>query len=169
MKKRRLIGGLLFVLAMVGVVLLLFWIKQHYNPDVYGRSRPEWTRIFEETDNPEERQEAAEALIEALRVTRGPNRVYAVKPLALWVSENPDKQLNLPPEAALVLGDALKDKNGAVRYYSLAVLQHMGPKAKEAVPAILEMLNDPHSDDRGYAAKVLWKIDPEAAAKAGQP
>jgi len=154
---------------MIGVVLLLLWIRQLNSPVIHGRSTVEWRRIFEETDSPEERQEAAEALIEALCVTRGPSRVYTVKPLALWVLENPDKQLNLPPAASLVLGDALKDKDGAVRMYSLVVLQHMGPKAKEAVPAILELLNGPHSEDRRDAVKALWKIDPEAAAKAEHP
>jgi len=42
-----------------------------------------------------------------------------------------------------------------------------GPDARIAVPALVELLNDPDLEVRGRATNALKAIDPEAAAKAG--
>ena len=42
-----------------------------------------------------------------------------------------------------------------------------GRDARLAVPALVELLNDPDADVRGSATNPVKTIDPEAAAKAG--
>jgi hypothetical protein len=166
MKKWRLIGGTL--LGIVLLVVLIWYLRDRYAPKkIEGRLPHEWAAILDETNDPAERRHAAEALIEALRVTRGPARVYSVKPLALHVKNYPNKPLDLPSEVVPILADALRDRDCAVGMYSLVVLESMGPSAKEAVPALLDSLNGPNCPDREFARKALLKIDPDAAAKAG--
>jgi HEAT repeat protein len=45
----------------------------------------------------------------------------------------------------------------------------MGPKAREAVPALQEALHDEDRRARVTAASALKDIDPDAAARAGVP
>jgi HEAT repeat protein len=52
--------------------------------------------------------------------------------------------------------------NGAI--WSLC---QFGARAKPAVPALLELLNDERESVRSDATNALIQIDPEAAAKAG--
>jgi HEAT repeat protein len=62
---------------------------------------------------------------------------------------------------------ALHDPRPDVRFNAVRALVQFGPKAKLAVPALVELLNDPNAGVRGSATDSLKAIDPEAAAKAG--
>ncbi|MCI0459283.1 MAG: HEAT repeat domain-containing protein [Gemmataceae bacterium] len=46
-------------------------------------------------------------------------------------------------------------------------LGEFGPKAREAVGALIQLLQDEDQETRRRAAKALQKIDPQAARKAG--
>ncbi|HYG36690.1 MAG TPA: HEAT repeat domain-containing protein [Clostridia bacterium] len=63
-----------------------------------------------------------------------------------------------------VLIERLSKKEG--RFTDIA-LGMFGREAKAAVPAILPLLDDPNGDTQARMAMTLWRIDPEAAAKAG--
>jgi HEAT repeat protein len=52
----------------------------------------------------------------------------------------------------------LKDKDEEVRRYAAKALGNIGPKAKEAVPALIEALKDENLDVRYYAQEALNKI-----------
>ncbi len=106
----------------------------------------------------------------ALKDDYGLVRVEAAK--ALWaISEH--------KSAIPALIGLLKAKEVETRVGAAEALERIGPKAKAAVPALLEALTDsgvaeyrgPASVERksvnGAACKALRKIDPEAAKKAG--
>jgi HEAT repeat protein len=75
--------------------------------------------------------------------------------------------------------ELLKNEDAGVRYMAAESLERIGPKAKEAVPALTEALKDPgqasfssptateYKAISDEAAKALKNIDPEAAKKAG--
>ena len=62
---------------------------------------------------------------------------------------------------------ALKDGPKADRNMILVTLGEMGDKAQDAVPAVVESLNDSDEFVHAAAASALKKLDPEAARKAG--
>jgi HEAT repeat protein len=74
-----------------------------------------------------------------------------------------------PDRVVPVLMNALHDTNANVRYYAGMAVAHeeFGPAARLAVPALVELLNDPNEIERGLATNALKAIDPAAAAKAG--
>jgi hypothetical protein len=53
------------------------------------------------------------------------------------------------------------------KWTALFALGCFGPEAKEAVPAILPLLNSPDRETSNWAAMSLKQIDPDAAIKAG--
>lgn len=76
------------------------------------------------------------------------------------ISEEPDLVLS-------VLTNALHSPVPVVRMNAVLALGELGPVAKPAVPALVEMFDDPFQDIRRDATIALKAIDPEAAAKAG--
>lgn len=61
---------------------------------------------------------------------------------------------------------ALSDEDVEVRLHATAVLDGWGPMAKNAVPALVERLNDSVAQVAMFADNALWRIDISAAAKA---
>src|SRR5207247_1853457 len=76
-------------------------------------------------------------------------RIYAAR--ALW-------QLKKNPAALAVLIEELKSKDVNFRRSAAEILSRFGPKAKAAVPALVEALNDT-TGVRYLAALALWRID----------
>jgi HEAT repeat protein len=58
-------------------------------------------------------------------------------------------------------------EDGSARYAAARALGMMGPKAKDAVPTLVEALNHPSWGIRNEAAEALKTIGPQAPAKAG--
>jgi HEAT repeat protein len=52
----------------------------------------------------------------------------------------------------------------SVAYMTIRVLGNIGPDAKAAVPALLEICADSDKWLRQAAADALWRIDPQTAA-----
>jgi HEAT repeat protein len=74
---------------------------------------------------------------------------------------------NAPPEATAALVASVEDKDPEVRLRVVLALGRLGPAARTAAPALVGLLKDPDTNTVNLAAHVLWKVDPEAARKAG--
>src|SRR5262249_49838353 len=61
---------------------------------------------------------------------------------------------------------ALKDDDSAVRKEAAEVLERLGDKAKEAVPALVEALKDKNEEVREAVTMALIAIDPDNKAPA---
>ena len=66
------------------------------------------------------------------------------------------------PAPTLTALNALSDPDADVRYYVLRSLEHAGPIAKAAVPALIKMLRDENPNGRLYTAEALAAIGPDA-------
>ncbi len=76
-------------------------------------------------------------------------------------------RINMEPEVVVpVLMENLNPTN-ALLSTTIFVLGEFREKAKPAVPALLQYLNDKNNFVRNEATNALKQIDPEAAAKAG--
>ena len=71
------------------------------------------------------------------------------------------------PAAGSVLVETLKSKQTDVRREATALLGRLGPKAKEAVAPLAELLRDENPQVRKAAAASLIKIDADAALRVG--
>ncbi len=78
-------------------------------------------------------------------------RVRAVTAF-FWDPKDPQQR----KEAIQLLRERLKDPEWLVRSYALHALARLG--AKETVPDILPLLNDPHPDVRNWAQKALKQL-----------
>ena len=67
------------------------------------------------------------------------------------------------------LAKALRDPDAEVRLLSAHVLGEIGPRAKDAIPALVEAGEDELDSVREAAALALRKIDPAARAVEGDP
>jgi hypothetical protein len=71
-----------------------------------------------------------------------------------------------PDRIVPVVINALHDPG--THYFAVRALGLLGPNAKPAVPALMELLNtSSNGTSVAYVADALWQIDPEAAVKAG--
>jgi HEAT repeat protein len=81
--------------------------------------------------------------------------------------------VKIPPEHAEAAIPVLVEMLRQKEHYpgqALAVVEllgHIGPPAKEAIPALCELLKDEDEEFRRFAYQALTNIDPMAAAKAG--
>lgn len=104
----------------------------------------------------------------------------AIEPLQGFVKTEKDARIRIHAAAALmridpqfakssmeVLRTALTDAQTFARHNALTALGDLGPLAKEAVPALQKLLQDPDTAIRDGAARTLKKIDAEAAKKVG--
>jgi HEAT repeat protein len=71
------------------------------------------------------------------------------------------------PRIVLALAAALRDRNPRGRRIIVLALGNLGPKAREAVPALLPLLHDEVPAVRKEAIKALQVIDPPAAKRLG--
>jgi HEAT repeat protein len=93
-----------------------------------------------------------------------------------WKQEEPARSETLKNVARIFsrdawllsrLANASRHKELAVRRAATETLRLVGPPAKEAVPALIEALNDKDAEFRISAADALRRIAPEAAKGAG--
>ena len=61
-----------------------------------------------------------------------------------------------------VIPDLVKALSSGARQHAAGAIGDIGPEAKQAIPDLVKVLNDPKSDIRIYAAKALGRIGPEA-------
>lgn len=126
-------------------------------------------------DNPQVRAYATEALGAIGEPARGAlpqiknmlkdsdGYTRGVAALAVWKFEPDQVDLVVP-----VLLQGLKQKDAwKVRLDSVVILGQIGPAAKQAVPALADMLQDIHDDIRQSAAAALARMGP--AAKSALP
>jgi len=74
------------------------------------------------------------------------------------------------PESSVavpLLSTSLSDTNPDIRWMAAASLGNYGSEARQAVPALVQLLHDPSGVVRCSTTEALKKIDPEAATKAG--
>jgi HEAT repeat protein len=65
--------------------------------------------------------------------------------------------------------DRLKSGDRKLRYTYIDCLRQIGPKAKEAVPLLVQLTRDPDADVRRYAREALERIDPKQAETLRSP
>jgi HEAT repeat protein len=105
----------------------------------------------------------ARASVPALRDALQDEAVCVEAAFALWKIE-PKNDATIPALIRCLRGQDLDNRREAAW-----MLSHIGPDAREAVPALLAALSDPASLDRARVTDALKKIDPQAAARAGVP
>ena len=66
------------------------------------------------------------------------------------------------------LCEALKNEEWNARYLAATVLRELGAMARDAVPQLIELLDDPHDWVRDAAREALKAIEPEALDKYEQ-
>jgi hypothetical protein len=64
------------------------------------------------------------------------------------------------PEALQVLIELLRAPEENVRMLAASGLERIGPEARQAVPALLVVLEEEDGYARGNASQALWEIDP---------
>jgi HEAT repeat protein len=101
---------------------------------------------------------AAPALAQALRDGHGNIGVWAAEVLA-----------RLSPPPVEILSDALRDPDGTWGYQILGQLEHLGPSARAALPAVRKALLDEDSDHRLLAVLALLQMDRSTAVKEAVP
>ena len=110
----------------------------------------------------------------------GPAAKAAVGPLQGFIQTEKDARIRIHAAAALmridpqfakssieILVAALTDERMFVRHNALTALEGLGPLAKEAMPALQKLLQDPNKAIQDDAARAIKKIDAEAAKKSG--
>lgn len=135
---------------------------------------PELIRIYEENIAPSSACETAAALggighearaavpvflklLNSPIATSDPRRAATVKALG-EIGEDPG-------EVVPMLIKCLGDQEFWVRSWACDGIENFGPEAKSATPIFVEWLQSSNETTRYVAARVLWKINPEAAAK----
>ena len=103
-------------------------------------------------------RESTDQLITDLKSPKEADRVKAVR---LLPSHKGDAAQVVP---ALI--EALKDKDGDVRWSAAIGLGTLGDKAKDAIPALEVALRDRDARVREAAGKALSRIDPKFAVQA---
>jgi HEAT repeat protein len=108
--------------------------------------------------------------------------IYEGRPLAFWRQELRHKDFMARTHAAAVLTvigangkeaipdlmECLKDEQYLVCVKAANALAHMGPEAKVAVPALIDLYKRfPNDAVRSAVADALKQLDPEAAEAAG--
>ncbi len=107
----------------------------------------------------------------------GPHAKEAVPSLLKWATDTNVHVLcsamralgrirNKPELVLPVLTNALHSAHPVVRLNAVTALAYLGPDAKPAEAALLEMFNDSFQDIRRNATNALEAIEPKAAAKA---
>lgn len=153
------------------VLLLLLGQCQAAEPRYSGRTFSEWQGDLKDF-SPAVRKTAIEAL-----GYFGPRAVLVLAPFM----GDPDFEVRsaaidvlvkLGVETVPAMVRALADNNSLVRWNAASVLGRIGPAAKDAVPALVRVLKDPHTvvtvgakkghKVRELAAWALGKIGPEA-------
>jgi HEAT repeat protein len=71
----------------------------------------------------------------------------------------------LGAKALPILHQGLEDPKAGVRVHAINTLRLLGPRAKEAVPALVKRLNDDHKKVRDAAATALAAIEPERSGR----
>lgn len=102
---------------------------------------------------------AIEPLTALLNNKTNNTRVSAA--VALWLLEGQSQ-----PTLDL-LHQNVQPQDWPTRFFTAHTLGEFGNAAKEAVPALLELLHDEHQAVREHAAEALKKIDPATAEKVG--
>lgn len=114
----------------------------------------------------EQRPDAIEELSATLRLSDEQEAVFATrakKHLADKREERAQRRNWQPDWDVAIAAALLKDHRGTQRRYALRMLQDAGLQAYAAVPAIVELLQDPNAETRAAAIEALWAIDPETA------
>ena len=189
--------GLLAVVAVLGVLCgvaggIGLHFRNLYNPVYHGKRLYAWAEQATGAPEPSTRREAVAVLREVLPHLRDEPRTQLLLHIAgsnplppgllpfllddLETDEHPDSYICLAlsgvrgPDAVPALIAVLRDlQNPRAREGAICALGRMGPRAREAVPALREALHDEDQAVRVRAARALKDIDPNAAAKAGVP
>jgi HEAT repeat protein len=191
---KRLLAMLVVVAGVlcgvVGGVGLYFW--NLYNPVYHGKRLYAWADQAREAADPAARREAVAVLREALPDLHGEPRTQLLLHTAGYAPLPPEllpfflddlatddhpygyvcgglSRVEGPDVVPALLAVLRESKNPSAREGAACALEAMGPRAKEAVPALRDALHDEDQRVRQRAAWALKAIDPNAAAEAGVP
>lgn len=142
-------------------------VRSDDGPLYQGRTATRWLEQYKDTD-PKYREEAINAL-----GMLAPKKKDLIPVLISAMKEDESNQVRVRAQSALggfeevvpKMIDLLKEKgstNG--RQGAIAVLGHLGPKARAAVPLLIESLKDKDVDTRMRLVSALGKIGPDAKA-----
>lgn len=132
---------------------------------------PALIKIYEQNISDDSRWGAAYSL-----GAIGPPAKIAVPKLLKWLAAKPESvdlleplgDIHADPDLVVpVMIEYLTHRWPLARRLASQGLGAFGAEAKEAVPAVVELLNDPDEGVRRAAGNALLQIDPEAAARAG--
>src|SRR5579872_7261037 len=154
---------LLLVLVRVGPMVAL--CPSDPEPLHGGKTLSEWVKLLKE-GNPDERLDAALAL-NALGPKTKPalaDLIAALKGPGSLVRYNVGQAIaQIGADAVAPLRDALKSPSPLLRSEAVSVLGRIGQPARQASPAIAELLHsDPDKYVRHSALYVLAKLDPKS-------
>lgn len=163
MRKRL---ALVFVLALpVAVAALVAYLASPMSvtpPTYKGRTAAQWEKELENWEyfDPES--------ILTGRVITQPSRI-ADSPGTNATCDSDGKLLILTPDpdALPVLIELLCAHQPSARRTAVQGLEALGSAAWTSIPNLLAVLDDTDRGVRANARRVVWRIDPKAAAKAG--
>ena len=175
MKRIWLWLGLGLVLLVSGTILTVFLeptqiVRGYLMGDAFYRGRP--TRYWREYL----RADGLYGTVSSMNVRQFRDTHGAFAVLRECASDS-DRNVRWPAIALLGRGDgrseqilsvlvgALDDEDMEVRLKAISALDHWGPMARSAVPALANRLNDPEPQVAHVADLALWAIDQPAAVK----
>src|SRR6266702_19658 len=161
---------ILAVVLLIAVLVGLGWrVMLLRDPAYQGKSLTVWLRQFEEAklNGPTSRYHLSPTEFKAQFVEPTKNAVRHIGtnalPTLLNLVQAKDTPLDWRAMDLAALNERLRRKD---KWHTSSALGGFGPDAKAAVPVILPLLNDQDQETRNWAAIVLKRIDPEAAASA---
>jgi HEAT repeat protein len=131
---------------------------------LYEHSHSEWSRNLAASVLGAMGPAAKAAVPQLVRGATGTNPVLRLTSLGALCEIHSEPDLVVP-----IFTNCLADPDAVARQYAIKGLGLFQKDARQAVPALLALLNDPDPDVRRCATNALWQIVPEAFRGAGAP
>ena len=147
--------------------LIATWAVAKVNPDDKQANENAVALLIESLKSSDKRVRAAAA--RGLNELNAPREMVANAMADLMADKDPTVQANVA-EALASLGDAALPKvikalqNDELQGLAVAIINRLGPKAKDAVPALIDELKDPNPEYRREVEFSLATIGPDAKA-----
>ncbi len=147
--------------------MIAIWAVAKINPDDKDAMQQAVTVLTESLKSPDRRTRAAAA--RGLFELKAPHEMVVEALSSMMADKDPVVQANVA-EAMASLGEKAVPRlikalqNDQFQSLAVAVIDRLGPKAKEAVPALIDELKDPSPEYRRQVEFALATIGPDAKA-----